>query len=330
MAGEDRSSTPLQVSDAPTASTAPSETRTRVEQVPGVESIPQQVIAASRFALNAEGRIDLLPDPPLTDDGLQREIYQEVRHKALALSALGHNQLADLSEPVGRFLAAAPERIGGVSITRLWSRGNTLRLRLKAHETASPSTDYTDPARLPSLVAETLRDVVETYNAFIAGDPRGRELDQVRLGPQERHAAVATLDVAFRIVSAVKASEGLATPAAIEALSEQVEAARGAPAGIQGDQAFDLSRKTSSNFVVELLRSAYARVRAEPGFAWKEYRAGTYRGLGALTAAGLVGLPIITFVASNAETLKAFVEQAFHDPALIRIIDVILQTVGRS
>jgi hypothetical protein len=68
--------------------------------------IPQQVPAASQFAVGADGRIDLAPDPPLPD-GLQGDIYQEVRHKAASLSALGHNQLADLSEPVSRFLSCA-------------------------------------------------------------------------------------------------------------------------------------------------------------------------------------------------------------------------------
>jgi hypothetical protein len=296
---------------------------------PSAEDIPQQVAAASQFALDAEGRIDLVPDPPHADE-LQREIYQEARHKALGLSALGHNQLADLSEPIGRFLAAAPERIEHVSITRLWSRGNTLRLRLKAHETAAASTDHTNPALLPTLVAEMLRDVVESFNVFIAGDPRGRELDQVRLGPQERHAAQAVVDAALPIVVAVRASEGLATTAAVDALTEQVEAARDAPAGIDGDQAIDLSRRTASNFIAKILRVAFERIRkliaagkAEAKFAWKEYRAGAYRTMGAAAITG-----IIAFIVDNADALKTFVEQAFHNPTLVRIIEVISQTAG--
>jgi hypothetical protein len=292
--------------------------------------IAQQVIPGSQFAVDTGGRIDLVPDPPghaPLADGLQREIYQEVRHKALALSSLGHNQLADLSEPIRRFLAATPERIEDVSITRLWSRGNTLRLRLKAHETASALPDHTDPALFPALVAELMRDLVETYNVFMAGDPRGRELDQVRIGPQERDAAVGILGVALQIVAGVRKSEGLATPAAVEALTEQVEAARDAPAGIDGNQAIDLSRKTSSNFVIELLRSAYARVRAEPGVALKEFRFGYYRGLGNLTAVGSVAAAggAIAFVVTYAEPLKTFVMQAFHNPALTRIIDAIVR-----
>jgi hypothetical protein len=176
---------------------------------------------------------------------------------------------------------------------------------------------------MPALVAETLRDLVETYNIFIVGDPAGRELDRVRLGPQEREIAKATIDLAVPIAEAVQVSAGLATAAAIQAFVEQIEAARNAPPGVDGDQAIDLSRKTVGNFVTELLRGACARIRAETGFAWKEIRAGTYRyAVPGLIAAGYVS-PMISFVVQQADNLKLFVEQAFNNPALVQIIDAI-------
>jgi hypothetical protein len=297
------------------------------ELPPNADAIPRQTGAASRFGLDVEGRIDLLPDAPLPDS-MQRELYREVRYKAVALQGLGHNQLAEMSEPVSRFLLATPVRIEDVSITRLWSRGNSLRRRIKAHDTAVTSADPTDPAILSTSVAELLRDLVETYNVFIIGDPHGRELDQIRLGPRERSEATATVDLAATITEAVQVSEGVATAAAVDALVEQVEAARAAPAGTDGDQAIDLSRKTSSNFVIELLRSAYALLLAEPGFAWKEIRSGTYRyAVPGLIAGGYVP-PVITFVVQEALNLKLFVEQAFHNPTLIQIIDVISRIGG--
>jgi hypothetical protein len=292
------------------------------EALPDPAVIPRQTETASRFFVDAAGRLDLLPEPPQGDDA-QREFYLEVRHKALALSTLGHNQLAEMSEPVVRFLVVTPERYEDVSIVRLWSRGNTLRRRLKAHDTATAAIDPTDPAILSTLVAEMLRDLVESYNVFIVGDPAGRELDQVRLGPQDRRQAEAIVQLASPIAVAAQSPEGLATTAAIEALTEQLEAARLAPPGLDGDQAIDLSRKTAGNFIAELLRSAYIRVRGEVGFAWKETRAGTYRYAGpALIAGGYVS-PIIAFVADQASNLRLFVEQAFHNPTLVQIIDVI-------
>ena len=176
-----------------------------------------------------------------------------------------------------------------------------------------------------------LRDLVESYNIFIAGDATGRELDQVRLGPEERRTARGVVDAALPLVDAIRALQGVATAAAVEAISEQVEAARDAPTGIDGDQSIDLSRRTVSNFFVEILRVAYAAVRklitagnAEAKFGWKEIRAGGYRALGG--AEVITGIPaayvyrqeIVTFVVDNAEALKAFVAQAFHNPALVR------------
>ena len=57
------------------------------------------------------------------------------------------------------------------------------------------------------------------------------------------------------LVKAPLDSEIVATPTAIETVTEQAETAKTAPAGIDGDQAIYLSRKTTGNFVSELLRS---------------------------------------------------------------------------
>jgi hypothetical protein len=251
------------------------------------------------------------------------KFYQEVRYKALALSGLGHNQLAELTEPVSRFLEAAPEHYEDVSITRLWSRGNTLRQHLKAHDATVEATDPTDPAILPKLVAETLRDLVESYNIFIFGDPTGRELDQIRLGPQERELAEVIVGLATPIAVAVQVSIGVATSSTKETLGQQLDTARVAPSGLDGDQAIELARRTLGNFIAELLRSAYARVRGESGFAWKEFRAGTYRYAGPAMIAGGYVTPIIDFVASQAGNLRSFVEQVFQNPLLSQIIEAI-------
>jgi hypothetical protein len=304
-------------------------------QPPGVDSIPPQVQAASQFAVNDSGYIDVIPDAPdpaVLANETQRELYAEIQHKAQELSALGHNQLAELSDPIRRFQAALPERIEAVSIARLWSRGNTLRSRLKAHETAIASIEAVDPARLPPLVAEMLSDLVDTYNIFIVSDPKGRELDQVRIGPQEREADQAIANALLPIVEAVRDS-GVATQVAIEVLTEQLEAAQDAPSGIDGDQAIVLSRRTGTNFVTEILRIAYVPIRkliTEAGLAWKEIRSGAYRTIGGLAVtspAFLYGEQILRFVVENASNLKVFVERAFHNPTLLRIIDIIVDSM---
>ena len=131
-----------------------------------IEAIPEQEPLATRFCVNSEGLIDVVPDPPAPGtaaDPLQREFYEETRLKAQALVVLGHNLLGDLSGPANRFCDGLKDRIEDISITSLWSRGNTLRIRLNAHD-LSTSNKEPDPGRLQTLVAETLRDVVHTWN----------------------------------------------------------------------------------------------------------------------------------------------------------------------
>ena len=115
------------------------------------------------------------------------------------------------------------------------------------------------------------RDLVHTWNVFIVGDPKGRELDEIRLGPQEVQTARQVVAAAAPVIEALQHSENVATPTAIETVAEQTEAAKTAPAGIDGDQAIGLARKTAGNIVIEILRNAYASVRKEAGFALREF-----------------------------------------------------------
>ena len=176
-----------------------------------------------------------------------------------------------MSTTIDIFAEALPENIEAVSITRLWSRGNTLGRRLDAHEIAVGSAEPSDPARLTPLVAGRLRDLVETFNVFIAGEPEGSVLEQARLGPQERAAKRAIVVAAEPIVEALRTSPGVATDTAAQALTEQIEAAQDAlsTTGINSDQAAELGVKTSSNFVAALLR-VVTWIPEETAFAAKE------------------------------------------------------------
>jgi hypothetical protein len=285
------------------------------EPTPPIEAIPEQEPIATRFAVNAQGLIDVVPDPPAhgtADDALQREIYDETREKAAILMGYGHNQLGDLADPVTRFRESLPARIEEVSISRAWSRANTLRCRLDAHDLAMEKVER-DPALLPPLVAGALRDLVQTWNVFIVGDPKGRELDAKRPGPAELDAIKRVLTIAAPIVEAVRHSENVATPAAIEAIVENNLAAKEAPAGIHGDQAKDLSRNTTANFVAEVLKGALT------GFIRKA-------GADAYDLAKVMAVPaIISFVINNAEALKEFALVAWHNPTVVEIINAIVR-----
>jgi hypothetical protein len=328
---------PFPQSQVPSAGTAPQFIggTTPPTNLPPIETIPLQERAATQFRADAQGRIDVVQIPPATDE-LQRLHYDEMRHKAAVLVALGQ-MLGDVAWPAKRILEALPERMEDASVDKLWSRANTLRRRHDAHLHAIDNELGPDPARLDALVAASLGDFVESFNVYVLGDPRALELDSARLGPQDREAVRRIVSLAAPIARAASESQAPTTPAAQAALAEQVEGAIDAPDDLNGDQAADLARKTMGNFVSELLRWAYAPIaklgggiRKEAMFALKEFRSGLYRAPGTAAFAGLSVTAyaywpeISAFVVRNADALKDFVTALFNNPKLVEIIDLIV------
>ena len=136
------------------------------------------------------------------------------------------------------------------------------------------------------LVAADLGDFIDSFNVYVLGDPRALELDRVRLGPQDREAARRIAALAAPIARAAGEPDSPTTPAAQEALSEQVDATIDAPNDINGDQSVELAGKTTGNFVSELLRGAYAQIRKSGAVI----RDGFYREAGATLSGHLVEL----------------------------------------
>jgi hypothetical protein len=103
---------------------------------------------------------------------------------------------------------------------------------------------------------------------------------------------------------------------------EQENAANNALPGIHGDQAIDLSAKTTGDLVVELLNSARSRLLGALTSAGKEASAGFYRKAGSdafdiFKWTIVINSPgIFSFILKNADALKEFVDKAWHNPAL--------------
>jgi hypothetical protein len=111
----------------------------------------------------------------------------------------------------------------------------------------------------------------------------------------------------------------------VEAVAEPAQAAKNAVPGIDGDQAVELSRKTTGNFVAKFMQRIYVLARGETAFVWEKGRGAVY-GAGGLAAYN--NWPaIVSFVARNADALKEFVIAEWHNPALVEIIDRIARTL---
>ena len=306
-------------------------------------AIPAPERRAFQFISRVDGPIDLaassLPGEHLLGGPGQQEDYIELRAKAAELSALGSNRLGRLYNPINRFLGLGKD-IDQVRSKLFWSRINTLRIVLESHDQANAAENRNiepDERRLEPTVASLLKDLVETINVFVVGDPSLMELDAVRPGPQETEAAKEEISVVAPMIDDLVNNPNVATESAREVLSEQANNMKIADESLPGRQTAEFGRRSIQNFVGELLRRAYVPVQAlsrmaksETGIAWKGVREGAYRAIGAglITGAAtdLVGVTnfsgaIIRFVIRHAHTLIAYVTKAFQNPTLVEIIN---------
>jgi hypothetical protein len=77
-----------------------------------------------------------------------------------------------------------------------------------------------------------------------------------------------SLDVKTVRGGAIERSENVATPLVVEEVAEPAQAAKNAAPGIDGEQAIDLSRKATGNFVSKIMQDIYVLARGEAAFAY--------------------------------------------------------------
>ncbi len=314
--------------------------------LPPETAIPNPEPSGIRYQGGTDEPIDLAPlsSGERLAGGPEREAdYAELRAKAEELRALGVNQLGRLVGPTNRFLSL-DEQIEHVRAKLFWSRMNTLRVVHNDHERALGAEDQfgdPDPRKLDSIAASLLKDLVETANIFVVGDPTLMELDALRPGPQEAEIAREEIAPLVPVIGDLGSEPDVATAEARESIAEQKEGAAISDESLAGRQQAELARRSIRNFVGELLRRAYAPVRAfskaarsETGFAWKEFRSGAYKAAGGALAVGaaseLLGTThytaaIVRFVAQHAEPLITYVTKAFQNPQLVEIIQWVVR-----
>ena len=288
--------------------------------------VPDQLPAASEFSLNDKGRIAVDPDPPGQAAGADPELeamYSEMRQKTQSILGAGHNLLGAMLRPLQQFRDALPEDMPTASMTILWFRGNALRSILRAHDEVKDLPDM-HPEKQDTAYAERLRDIVEGFNIFVLGDPKGRDLDNRRLGPLGREEADEAIGLAKPIADR---SHEVATDAVSSLLQEQVDGAINAPNTIHGDQAVTLAQQTSSNFVIAIAKAGLTCAKSVLGGefrdAWQKIRHGAYGAVGG-AAVGVVG-PLYTttieFVVRHIDSLSTYAGSVIGNPTVSQIFE---------
>jgi len=205
--------------------------------LPDGRTLPTLTSSAAIFVRNRSGLIDIAPPGPkdlLADTDDVRDFYLDVRAKNGDLVLFGPNLLgARLSGAVLTFQDRTPEKIADAIERRVWSSGNTLRRILAAHDAVAEDRDP-HPDKLDCGVAESLRDVVETFNRLAFADPTLRQRDARRPGPQEHDRSIAEIEIVVEVTKQAASDRAITTFEAGEELTDQIDAAKETTSGLPG------------------------------------------------------------------------------------------------
>lgn len=301
---------------------------------------PEQIENATQLAVNDDGKIDLArpaPENRLLDTQSQRQEYFAAKSDALVLQSAGSNRLGKLLPELEALLRAMPEDFAAATVFDLWRAINRLRRTSNAHRALGPDADGHE-AKLEPSVAEDLDHLLDGLNILAFNDPKLRERDITRIPPQDRASNETARELMEPLVENVIQNENLTTEAAAETVEADIASATDADNTEHGAQAVDQAVKTERNTLAAFFSSLTQKLKSvmagEAGFAWKEVRAGVYRGAGtaisALALSELTGFSsvvktTIAYAVENAAALKQVALQIFQNPRLAEMIDWIVK-----
>lgn len=294
---------------------------------------PKQVSGATHFLVNEDNKLDVRLDPfsvEVSDDPELNKIYIELRVTAHEFFGMGHNTLGEITPKVEAFASALPEDSSETTINQIWMRGNKLRMLLGAHDLVAHNLEM-HPAKLDVACAEALRSVVQAFNVFAANSPKATELDQLRLGPDDRKSIE---EVFSDIEAVVKDADAVSTEDALNVLIEEVENARTADASTTGDRLVSFAGRSIANFLTTTIVTAYRVIRKGIGSAvsatWTKIKEGAvYTAFGAASVSDAPHIaPLIEFLKSNYIVMNAFLVKVQANPAILQFLEFIMESLG--
>lgn len=292
----------------------------------GEPELPTQRTASTQFRIDADGRVGL-NDPGLESEVLSDpevlEAYNELRGKAIEMSALNENHLGEVKVKIEGFAVALPEDPLEASTVRLWMRGNALRSILHSHEQISDSPEF-HPAKLDPLCSGQLTDVVQAFNVFAVLVPKLVELDQNRRGPDATQATKEALEEFSQLLP--EALE-ISTDQAGSELSEEIASSITDLGEAEKDRQIGLTGNTVDNFLLSAIKGVYRWVRwtteAQVKELWSATKGAVY------SAAGLTMLSTVwNFLSSNYPAISSMLEKLSANPVTKELLDLLIGLIG--
>lgn len=293
---------------------------------------PQQVPSATHFIVNEDELLDVqyeVLSDDISGDPELNEVYQELRIAAHEFSGMGHNTLGEIAPKVDAFVEALPEDTNETNVSRIWMRGNKLRILLSAHDQVAEIPDM-HPAKLDVACVAALRTVVQLFNVFTANSQRASELDQLKMGPDDR---AALSEILPEIEQVIKDANTIATDQAIGTLEEEIESALTADDTAVGDRQVSFVSRSTSNFLTTAIVRAYRLIRKGIGASisavWTKLKDKAAEAAAvAVLGAPSYGPPLVEFLKSNYGIISDFLTKVHANPAVQQFLDFVMKALG--
>lgn len=226
----------------------------------------------------------------LTDTPEQREWYEEFRDAVRdALADHNENELGAAAKPLSRLDASLPETIAEGRVPRIWRRANAVRRVLDAHDQVKNSEEFS-LAKLSPDTAETLRDVVGSYNNFRVGDDGLMQAEIDAQSPQDTEAMLESFELIDPVIREA-IETGLVNSEVSEVLTDVLgDREIDFQNDLMGRMQIEQGRKTRANFVKTLAKGARRVWRETGGAPSHVLKAGPFAVLLALISGNAVAI----------------------------------------
>ncbi len=296
-------------------------------------SPPIQENDVNQFKLTENGKItivsaeaDLLFGTPEI-----KEIYDELRIKAVDLITQGHNGLGEIHNDVSRFRDALPEDALDASVIRIFMRGSGLKSKLASYDAHKQNPEIYPVVDLEPGIVPLFRDLVESFTLLVNLTPAMAVLEGKATTNEQYLSQGEALEA---IKPALDGVEQIAEPEAAEALGEQISDGLNAPQNQSGRNQRAVAFSSVRNFAISIFTPVYHAARYILGNDKLPIIAQHFRN-GLAYAAGQKFYPylhdrfpaIVEYVKNNAESLTAYAEKIITNQQLHEFIRAMIEII---
>lgn len=221
---------------------------------------PTQEPEVTQFRLAESGKVTIITEEANLQFGAPevKEIYDELRAKAVNLTNYGHNSLGPIHADVVKFLDVLKEDPVDASVVRVFMRGGNLKSKFFSYQAYKENPELYPLVNFDAAVAPLIQDLIEAFSLLVNLTPAMALLESKATTKEE----YATQGEALKAIKpAIDEVENVADQDAAEVLHEQVADGLNAPIDQIGRSQRGVAFSSIRNFAISIFTPVYHAAR---------------------------------------------------------------------